>query len=75
MITLPADEYPENRVEITKKLHKEIQESGIYVKTVSEMHEHFVAVDREIVWYGSMNFLSREKDDDYLLRGYYSRSN
>jgi len=32
------------------------------------MHQHFVVVDREIVWYGSMNFLSREKEDDNLLR-------
>lgn len=32
------------------------------------MHEHYTIIDNEIVWYGSMNFLSREKDDDNLMR-------
>lgn len=33
-----------------------------------EMHEHFAVIDREIVWYGSMNLLSREREDDNLMR-------
>ena len=32
------------------------------------MHEHYAIIDREIVWYGSINLLSREKDDDNLMR-------
>jgi len=32
------------------------------------MHEHFAIIDDEIVWYGSMNLLSRAKVDDNLMR-------
>jgi hypothetical protein len=30
--------------------------------------EHFAIIDSEIVWYGSMNLLSRAKEDDSLIR-------
>lgn len=32
------------------------------------MHEHYAIIDGEIVWYGSMNLLSGEKEDDNLMR-------
>lgn len=32
------------------------------------LHEHYAVIDHEIVWYGSMNFLSAEKDEDNLMR-------
>ena len=32
------------------------------------MHEHYAIIDNEIVWYGSMNLLSRAKSDDNLIR-------
>ena len=32
------------------------------------MHEHFAIIDDELVWYGSMNLLSRAKVDDNLMR-------
>ena len=32
------------------------------------MHEHYAIIDEEIVWYGSMNLLSGEKEDDNLMR-------
>ena len=32
------------------------------------MHEHYAIIDREVVWYGSMNLLSREREDDNLMR-------
>jgi superfamily II DNA or RNA helicase len=68
VITNPSAEYPDNRIEPTKKLIDELREAGIYVKEVSGIHEHFAVIDKEIVWYGSMNMLSREKEDDNLMR-------
>ena len=38
------------------------------VRLQDHMHEHFAIVDDEIVWYGSMNLLSRAKVDDNLMR-------
>jgi len=32
------------------------------------MHEYYAIIDRKIVWYGSTNLLSKEKDDDNLMR-------
>ena len=32
------------------------------------MHEHFAVIDREIVWYGSVNLLSNAKEEDNLMR-------
>jgi hypothetical protein len=42
--------------------------AGIIVKTFSIKHEHFAIIDKSIVWYGSMNLLSREKEEDNLMR-------
>lgn len=68
VITLKTESYPENRVEKTRQLIKQLLEVGIEVNQVSTMHEHYAIIDREIVWYGSMNLLSREKEDDNLMR-------
>ena len=32
------------------------------------MHEHYAINDEDIVWYGSMNLLTGEKEDDNLMR-------
>ena len=68
VITIPPEEYPDNRIEPTKKLIDELSGAGIYVKVTSGIHEHFAVIDKEIVWYGSMNMLSRAKEDDNLMR-------
>ena len=67
-ITLKAENYPENRIEKTKQLIKRLLDSGIMVSQVPAMHEHYAIIDKEIVWYGSMNLLSGEKEDDNLMR-------
>ena len=68
VITIPSSEYPDNRIEPTKRLIDKLRHSGIYVKESTGTHEHFAVIDKEIVWYGSMNMLSREKADDNLIR-------
>ena len=35
---------------------------------MEEVCEHFAVVDREIVWYGSMNFLPKEDVEDDIMR-------
>ena len=42
--------------------------SGISVKKTCEEAEHYAVIDHEIVWYGSMNLLSKEDADDNLMR-------
>lgn len=35
---------------------------------VEDYCEHYCIVDREVVWYGSMNFLGKEDVEDNLMR-------
>lgn len=68
VITLPADNYPQARVEPTKALQAMLQSAGIYLVLQPDLHTHFAVIDQEIVWYGSANLLSRDKEDDGLMR-------
>ena len=60
--------YPANRTEITRKLVRELEQAEIRVLPQEVLHEHYAVIDHEIVWYGSMNFLSAEKEEDNLMR-------
>ena len=42
--------------------------AGIVVRVNRNYHEHFAIIDRKICWYGSMNLLSKPKEDDNLMR-------
>jgi superfamily II DNA or RNA helicase len=68
VITLKPESYPESRVEKTGQLIEQLIEVGIKVRQEPIMHEHYAIIDEEIVWYGSMNLLSGEKEDDNLMR-------
>ena len=68
VVTLDPEGYPEEKIEDTKALVQVLENCGIKVRLQDHMHEHFAIVDDEIVWYGSMNLLSRAKIDDNLMR-------
>lgn len=68
VITLPAESYPPTRAEPTKALQAALTAAGIYVVPQPNLHTHFAVIDQEVVWYGSTNLLSRDKDDDSLMR-------
>lgn len=52
----------------TKQLINQLKNFGIVVYENSEIYEHYAIFDKEIVWYGSINLLSREKTDDNIIR-------
>ena len=68
ILTIPSAEYPDSRVEQAGKLINQLKDAGVYVKETPGLHEHFAVIDKEIVWYGSMNLLSGEKEDDSMIR-------
>ena len=68
LLTLPGDGYPKERIEKTKELIAELMGLGVTVQEKPGMHEHFAVIDREIVWYGSVNLLSNAKEEDNLMR-------
>lgn len=45
-----------------------LQSAGIYVVPRPDLHTHFAVVDQEIIWYDSTNLLSRDREDDNLMR-------
>lgn len=53
---------------LIKTVHLYLVIYSIKIRLRDQLHEHFVIIDGEIVWYGSMNFLSWAKDDDNLIR-------
>ncbi len=68
VVTLNPEGYPEEKIEDTKNLVHVLENCGIRIRLQDHMHEHFAIIDGEIVWYGSMNLLSRAKSDDNLIR-------
>lgn len=68
VVTLNPEGYPEERIEDTKGIVQLLEDNGVNVRIQDHMHEHYAIIDSEIVWYGSMNLLSRAKPDDNLIR-------
>ncbi len=49
-------------------LQSELRNAGFELNLVEDYCERCCIVDREIVWYGSVNFLGKEDADDNLMR-------
>lgn len=68
IVTWESDSYGFGDAAFWMQLHEEMRQAGFYVKTVEESCEHFAIVDQEIVWYGSMNLLSKSNAEDSMMR-------
>ena len=68
VITLSTEAYPANGREWNIRNQTKLVNAGITLCDSSVYHEHFAIIDKSICWYGSMNLLSREKEDDNLIR-------
>ena len=49
-------------------LLERLRRAGFEIRFVEENCEHFAVIDKEIVWYGSVNLLSKEDAEDNLMR-------
>lgn len=45
-----------------------MRNSGFEMNFAEDYCQHYCIVDREVVWYGSMNFLGKEDSEDNLMR-------
>ena len=68
VFSLRPEEYPEDGREFHAELLGWLASVGIYVKTQNHCHERYAVIDQSLVWYGSMNLLSRGREDDSLMR-------
>ena len=68
IVTWHPDTYKFGSSEARMNLMEELRQAGFQVCLVDDSCEHYTIIDREIVWYGSMNFLSKEDAEDNLMR-------
>lgn len=50
------------------ELMDRLRNAGFNMQLVQQTCEHFAVIDGEIVWYGSVNLLSKEDADDNIMR-------
>lgn len=52
----------------TQDLIRAMQRGDVKVYPFEHHHEHFLIIDKQIVWYGNANILARHKENDNLIR-------
>ena len=52
----------------TQDLIRAMQRGDVKVYPFEHHHEHFLIIDKQIVWYGNANILARHKESDNLIR-------
>lgn len=68
VITLPDEVYSDKQQHLIKLSKKELTATGVVIQEPKDLNCHYAVFDDDLVWYGSMNFLSKEHEDDLLLR-------
>lgn len=68
VLTLPVTAYSENARRTVAEAIDGLRAGGIRIRTSEGCRKHFAVLDRTLVWYGSMNLLSRDREDDSMMR-------
>ena len=68
VVTWHPDAYRYGRDEVRMGLIEKLRRAGFEMKLCEESCEHYAVIDNEIVWYGSVNLLSKEDIEDNLMR-------
>ena len=68
VFTANPEGYPEDGREHHRQLILSLREAGVTVVAEKPCHERYAVIDNALIWYGSMNLLSNERDDDTLMR-------
>ena len=68
IVTWHPDAYKYGKDDVRMELMERLRKSGFEIRLVEESCEHYAVIDNEIVWYGSVNLLSKEDAEDNLMR-------
>ena len=68
VITWHPDAYRYGKDEHRFGLMESLRTAGWEIRLVRENCQHFAVIDEQIVWYGSMNLLSRDDVEDNIMR-------
>ncbi len=68
IVTWTPDSYGFGDVAYWMQLHEDMRRAGFYIRTVEEYCDRFAVIDQEVVWYGNINLLAKDKVDDSIMR-------
>ena len=68
IVTWHPDAYKYGKDDVRMALMERLRKAGFEIRLVEESCEHYAVIDNEIVWYGSVNLLSKEDAEDNLMR-------
>ena len=68
IVTWHPDEYKYGKDEHRIELMELLRNAGFHIELMTESCQHYAVVDKEIVWYGSMNLLSKDDIEDNIMR-------
>lgn len=68
IVTRPPQDFKDKDRETVAKNISLLQDYGIKVIQKSDFHQKFTIIDQEIVWYGSVNFLSFGISEESIMR-------
>lgn len=68
IVTWHPDYYKYGKSEVRMELLEQLRNTGFDIQLMEEACGHFAVVDQKIVWYGNMDFLSKEDMEDNLMR-------
>ena len=68
IVTWTPDSYGFGDAAYWMQLHEDMRKAGFYIKTVEEYCDRFAVIDQEVVWYGNINLMAKDKVDDSIMR-------
>lgn len=68
IITKPIEDVGENERENINSCVQYLQKQGIFINYMLDFYQRFTVIDRSIVWYGSVDTLTRGKSEDSIMR-------
>ena len=68
IVTWHPDAYKYGKDDVRMELMERLRKACFEIRLVEESCEHYAVIDNEIVWYGSVNLLSKEDAEDNLMR-------
>lgn len=68
IVTWTPDSYGFGDAAYWMQLHEDMRRARFYIRTVEEYCDRFAVIDQEVVWYGNINLLAKDKVDDSIMR-------
>lgn len=68
IVTWHPDAYMYGKDEHRIELMESLRNAGFHIELMNESCQHYAVIDNEIVWYGSMNLLSKDDIEDNIMR-------